>query len=181
MTGGHSHNTPTGTEVLFACIGTAERMAALAGYDLDSPELRRELDTLARRTSAAVGAPISLVNVVLDTVQVLVGRHGLRDGHWADVTGGMPAEWSMCAYAVEERRPYIRTDLRRDPMHAGSPLVTVEGLRSYAGMPILNPDGVVLGMHCALDLRPRSFSAEHLLALREGAVRSAEVLERYRR
>ncbi len=168
-------------EVLFTRIGTPERMAVLAGYDLDSPALQAELDEVARWTSERVGAPISLVNIVLDTVQLLVGKHGVPAGHWSNITGGMPAEWSVCAYAVDRRTTYIRPDLARDPVHAGSPLVTEESFRSYAGMPIVDPDGVVLGMHCAIDVQPRQFTADQLVVLREGAERSAKILQRYRR
>lgn len=177
MTAQHPSGSPG---ALFSRIGTPERMRALARYDLDSASLRSELDEVAEQTSARVGAPISFVNLVLDTVQVLAGRHGLPTGHWTVQADGMPAEWSICAYAVEQRTPYVRTDLSRDPLHADSPLVAVEGLVSYAGMPVLDADGLVLGMHCVMDVRPRQFTADHLVALREGAARSAEILDRHR-
>ncbi|WP_328474511.1 GAF domain-containing protein [Actinoplanes sp. NBC_00393] len=149
----------------------------MAGIDLDNVELRGRLDAITARTAARLGQPVSLVSMVLDTAQFFPGSHGL-DGWLADLHG-TPAEWSFCATAVRTGTAYVVPDATSDEHQASNPLVTVDGVRSYAGVPIV-VDGQILGAHCVLGFQEQTFSEADLAELRRSAQEIGAVLEAYR-
>lgn len=159
-------------------VADVRRLRVLAGIDLPNPRLRARLDEIAGRTAHRLGMPISLASIVLDTAQYVAGAHGLAG--WVVDVGGIPVEWSFCAHAVAAGRPYVVPDATRDPEQAGNPLVTVDGVRCYAGVPIV-VDGAVLGAHCVIGTEPRDFGDADLEILRRGADEIAELLREYRR
>jgi GAF domain-containing protein len=153
------------------------RLSVLAGVDIDNPVLRAQLDAVSARTAARLGQPVSLVTMVLDGAQFFAGSFGL-EGWLADV-GGTPAEWSFCVNAVRSGEAYVVSDARVDALHAANPLVRVDGVRSYAGVPIVM-DGEVLGAHCVLGYAPSDFSAVDLDVLRAGADEIVALLDAHR-
>lgn len=153
------------------------RLRVLASVDLDHPDLRRELDLITARTSQRIGLPIGLVSLVLDTAQFLAGSHGV-DG-WIAAAQGTPVEWSFCAHAVASGRPYVVTDAANDAVQATNPLVTVDGIRSYAGVPLVL-DGQILGAHCVIGDSAHAFSDADLAELTGAAAEIIALLERYR-
>jgi GAF domain-containing protein len=156
---------------------TKRRMAVLAEIDIDNPALRRQLDAITERTAKRLGRPVSLVSMVLDTAQFFAGSYGL-DGWLAEVQG-TPIEWSFCVNAVISGEPYVVPDAATDLLQSTNPLVTADGLGSYAGVPIV-VDGAVLGAHCVLGFGPDSFGPADLEELRRSAAEVAALLEEYR-
>ena len=161
-----------------AALADPARLAALAAYDLDDPRLRTRLDALAARTAEAVGAPVGLVSLVLDSAQHLAGSSGLSG--WMAEAGGTPVEWSFCANAVVEDRPYVVQDARTDPLQHDNPLVTEDGVASYAGVPLRTPEGHVLGAQCVLGTSPAETGPEELAVLEAAAAEAIAILEEHR-
>lgn len=162
---------------LFHRLGEAARMQALARFDLFHPELTARLDTITARTAARLGTEVCMVSVLLDSAQVILSDHGIPGG-----TGdapGVPAQWALCTNAVLTARPYLVPDSTVDPAHADNPMLAVTGLRSYAGVPLIDDDGLVLGAHCVLDLAPRQFTEQDVAVLSEGAEATMRVLGEY--
>lgn len=153
------------------------RLEILADIDLDNPELRRRLDAITSRTASRLGQPVALVSMVLDAAQIFPGSHGL-DGWLADLAG-TPIEWSFCVNAVESGSAYVVPDATVDAKQSGNPLVTIDGIRSYAGVPIV-VDGAIMGTHCVLGPDPRPFTDADLDELRRGAEEIGELLGSYR-
>lgn len=153
------------------------RILALAGLDLDHPELRRRLDAITDRTAERLGLPISLVSFVLDTAQFLGGSHGVDN--WISAAQGTPVEWSFCAHTVRTGHDFVVPDTTEEPHLAGNPLVTVDGFRSYAGVPLIF-DGHVLGAHCVIGTATHEFTEADLAELRAGAEEIAAALSEFR-
>jgi GAF domain-containing protein len=162
---------------LFDRLGTPSRMRRLAAYDLFNPGLSAELDALAARTAQRLHAPISLVSVVLDSSQCILGAHGIAG--WVADTRGIPAEWAICAHTVLTGAPYCVSDVASAPRHRENPLVAMTGLHAYAGVPLTDRTGQHLGAHCVLDDVPREFTADDLDVLTEGAVGAMHILNKY--
>ena len=164
----------TSTDDLFHRLGDPLRMRTLAGYDLSTPGLAVHLDPICGDTAARLNAPVSLISIVLDRTQFIVGSHGL-DG-WVDGMQGVPAEWAICTHTVLAGAPYRVADALTDPQHMDNPLLAATGLRSYAGVPLLDPNGQALGAHCVLDVAARELTEPELEILRAGARRAMAIL-----
>ena len=164
----------THTDELFHRLGDPLRMRTLAGYDLTTPGLAVHLDPICGDTADRLNAPVSLISIILDRTQLIVGSHGL-DG-WVDQVQGVPAEWAICSHTVLAGAPYRVTDALTDPRHMDNPLLAATGLRSYAGVPLLDPNGQALGAHCVLDVAARDLTEEDFEILRNGARRAMSIL-----
>jgi GAF domain-containing protein len=167
----------TGTD-LFARLGEPARMGQLARYDLFHPGLKARMETVAAHSAYQLNAPVSLVSAVLDSAQFLLGAHGVSG--WIDEALGTPAEWALCTYTVLGGRPYCLIDATTDPVHAGNPLLAMTGIRSYAGVPLIDDSGHVLGAHCIIDVAPRVFTEDDLTVLHHGADEAMSILSAYR-
>lgn len=82
-----------------------------------------------------------------------------------------PTALSFCQHVVLQSRAFIVRDCEADSRTANLPAVQRRHIRAYAGLPIRNPEGEILGSFCALDTHPRSWTPEelnHLSDLRHG-------------
>jgi GAF domain-containing protein len=167
-----------GRELMFARLGEPARIRRIATYDLFHPELQERLDAVAETSAHRLGAPVSLVSVVLDSSQFILGSHGLAP--WAVGARGIPAEWALCSHTVLTGAPYRVFDGTVDPEHSDNPLLAMTGARSYAGVPLRDGSGIVLGAHCVLDLAARTFTDDDVAALDESAGQVMRILAEHR-
>lgn len=159
---------------LFDRLGDPRRMRTLAAYDMFAPGLAARLDPICSATAARLNAPVSMISIILDSAQFIVGSHGLEG--WVDEVQGVPAEWAVCTHTVLAGAPYCVVDALIEPDHRDNPLLAAAGLRSYAGVPLLDPAGQALGAHCVLDGATRTFTDEDLAVLEEGARQALPIL-----
>jgi len=164
----------THTDDLFHRLGDPDRMSSLASYDLATPGLGVHLDPICGDTAVRLDAPVSLISIILDRTQIIVGSHGL-DG-WVDQLAQVPAEFAICTHTVLAGAPYLVGDALTDPLHADNPLLAATGLRSYGGVPLLDPDGQAVGSHCVLDYAPRTLTGQDIEILQAGARRAMSIL-----
>lgn len=161
-------------------VTDAARLAEIVELDLLSGENDPILQDLATQAATRVGVPVSLVSVVLDEALHVAGAHGIEP-FWLDETRGHPVEWSFCAASVRTRGPVVIEDAREDEYHRTNPLVTQDGVRCYAGVPLISSRGFVLGNLCVVGLEARSFTADDVEALKALARRAVEHIETRRR
>jgi GAF domain-containing protein len=90
---------------------------------------------------------------------------------------------SFCAHAIlSPREVLVVPDASRDDRFAGNPLVQFDpGIRFYAGVPILSPNGQPLGALCVIDRSPRSgdLPLVELSALADRAARAIGEISRH--
>jgi len=154
-----------------------ERLAALARYRvLDSPA-EPAFDEIVRLIASVCEAPIAIISLV-DSEQ-----------QWFKCTLGSAVppttrESSFCAYALtltRSDRLMVVPDATIDPRFAGNPLLTGEPeIRFYAGMPLVTPDGFMIGTLCIIDHKPRFITSQQEDALRIGGRAVMMLLEQRR-
>jgi len=139
------------------------RLAALHRLKLlDTPD-SQTFDGVTRLTAAALNVPIVLVSLVDEKRQWFKSRVGL------DATE-TPRAISFCAHAVTDRSPLVVPDATLDPRFAGNPMVTgAPHVRAYAGIPLYTSAGHAIGALCAIDRKPRQFTAADMNTLRDAA------------
>jgi PAS domain S-box-containing protein len=80
--------------------------------------------------------------------------------------GEVPLSYSFCRFVVEDDVPLVVSDARTDERVRDNPAVSEFGVIAYAGMPI-RVAGQTLGAFCAVDGRPRDWSAPELAVLED--------------
>ncbi|WP_128562937.1 GAF domain-containing protein [Methylobacterium crusticola] len=127
----------------------AERLAALARYDiLDTPP-EPGFDDIVMLAAQMCDTPVALVSLLAADRQWFKARVGLDACE-------TPLNHSVCVHALGQRDLLVIPDLARDERTRSSPLVTgAPFLRFYAGARLETPDGVALGTLCVVDKQPR--------------------------
>ncbi len=140
------------------------------------PELG-SFDHYARLVQRTLGVPIGLVTIVEEFRQVFPGALGLPEP-WQEERE-TPLSHSFCQYVVAQGKPLIIEDARKEPLLVDNLAIPVLGVIAYAGWPITNSRGQVVGSLCAIDGEPRSWASVDLENLRDlAAACSAEIAQR---
>ncbi|MEV6345707.1 GAF domain-containing sensor histidine kinase [Actinoplanes sp. NPDC051851] len=137
-----------------------ERLAALYSLDiLDSPP-EKDFDDIVALAAGVCEAPVSMVSLVDADRQWAKARTG------ADLVE-TSRDQSFCAHAILGRELLIVPDAREDVRFRDNPSVAAaDGIRFYAGAPLMTTDGFALGTLCVMDTEPRRLDQEQQQALR---------------
>lgn len=155
------------------------RLQEIADLDLVREEADSVLQQLVVDVAQAMNLPIAMVTVILDEAQFNAATHNVTG--WVAEAQGMPIEWSFCANSVRTREAFVFENGATDPRVKDNPLVTVEGVRCYAGVPLISSRGYVLGNLCVVGAEERSFSEKDIATLRSFTERAVAHIETRRR
>lgn len=152
-------------------IDEKARLGALNRYSILDTLPEQIYDDVTALASLICGTPISLVTL-LDA-----------DRQWFKSTVGVeiretPRSVSFCAHTIGTGRTLIVADAQRDPRFMDNPAVVGDPkVRFYAGAPIVEPGGHVLGTVCVIDTTPRSISPIQVAALEALARHTMALME----
>ncbi|MEU7869786.1 GAF domain-containing protein [Dactylosporangium sp. NPDC049140] len=150
----------------------ADRISALHSMAvLDTPP-ETDFDDIVRIASEVCGAPISLVTLVDAERQWFKAKVGDLE------LDESPREVAFCAHAIMGRDLMVVPDTTADVRFADNPFVTPnDGIRFYAGAPLLTTEGAALGTLCVVDHNPHRLNLDQMKALRALARQVTELLE----
>jgi PAS domain S-box-containing protein len=151
-------------------ISDPARLEALHSYDILDTEPEPAFDRITDLAAAFFEAPVSIINFIGKDRQWFKSCIGVQEDETA-------LDISFCIYTVTAGRCFVVEDLTEDPRFADNPFVVEKGIRFYAGMPLVTPDGHRLGTLCVLDTEPRSPSEEALARLEDLAAMVVDELE----
>ncbi|MDN3563806.1 sensor domain-containing diguanylate cyclase [Paeniroseomonas aquatica] len=153
----------------------AARLETLYSYEVLDSACEAAFDDIARLAARLTGRPIALVSLTDANRQWFKARHGLEAEE-------APRDHAFCAHAIlHPDQPMVIPDLRLDARFADNPLVAATPhLRSYAGVPLVNPEGFALGTLCVIDHAPRPTTPDELEVL-GGLARSVSTALELRR
>jgi serine phosphatase RsbU (regulator of sigma subunit) len=135
------------------------RLAALAETGLHAaPD--PALEALVERVRHRVQVPVALVSLVTPHQQMFPGMAGLPEP-WAS-RRSTPLSHSFCQHVVATAAPLVVDDARDHPLVRTNLAVAELGVIAYAGMPLTDEAGHVLGSLCAIDTRPRRWTPEQV-------------------
>ncbi len=149
----------------------ADRIDALAGHDRNlrvfrgevlEDALDDELQAIVTAAAAQLGAPVSLISLVLDHIQYFRAHHGLTPELAA--FRAAPRDTTFCQLVVRDDAPLEVNDALEED-HLPQALIERCGLRAYLGVP-LRVDGEVLGTLCVTYGFPRTFTPDDRARLR---------------
>jgi GAF domain-containing protein len=168
-----------GAPVAAQTLDDTARLREIADLRLNDSDVDEIFSEITGEAAAYFGLPVALVSIVLDQAQYFLGSHGL-DG-WMATTRGTPAEWSFCQHVVRNRAPFVVDDAQNHPLMQDSPLVRMEGIRCYAGVPLVTSTGHVIGSFCVQGPEARSFTEDDLAQLQRYAEQVMTRIEQRRR
>ncbi|RZL01307.1 MAG: sensor domain-containing diguanylate cyclase [Rubrivivax sp.] len=147
-----------------------ERLAAVQAHDILDTAPEAEFDALARLAAQLAGVRVAWVGFKGEQRSWCKSSVGLDDHEWHQGLSLEAQDGDGAALACE--------DLQGDPRFEHHPWVAGEpGLRFYAGAPIVDAQGHVLGTVAVADTQPHVFTDGQATALQDLATLAMAVLE----
>jgi GAF domain-containing protein len=122
-------------------------------------------DRFASLVRRLLGVPVALVSLVDDQHQYFPGQVGLPEP-WG-TKRETPLTHSFCQYVVIEGRSKVFPDARIYAQVRDNLAIPDLGVVAYAGVPLTDADGRVLGSLCAIDTEPRAWTTTELEVLND--------------
>ncbi|MGW4502009.1 GAF domain-containing SpoIIE family protein phosphatase [Micromonospora sp. NPDC004336] len=161
MTDGIRDDAP-GCAAPASALRDPDRLRSLAETGLTAaPD--EAFDRFARLVGDLLDVPVALVSLVDADRQFFPGEVGLSQP-WAALRQ-TPLTHSFCRQVVDLGTPMALPDARLDPLDRDNLAGPELGVVAYAGMPLTDLEGRVLGSLCAIDDKPRDWTADHLRTL----------------
>jgi signal transduction histidine kinase len=135
-----------------------ERLSAVYKYRLLDTLPESDFDNITSLISTICNVPISLITL-LDA-----DRNFLKSHHGIDIQES-PRNISFCGHTILQKDIFIVEDAREDIRFKDNPLVTDFKAIFYAGVPLINKDGIALGTLCVYDHEPRKLTETQKKAL----------------
>jgi phosphoserine phosphatase RsbU/P len=118
------------------------------------------LDRITRLARTIFGVPLSSVTILDGDRAFFPSAQGFQSRE-------VPREDTFCDHTTNAAAPVIVEDAGLDPRFRDLAPVTQDHIRFYAGEPLLDPVGNVLGTFCLFDTEPRSLSDEEAITFRD--------------
>lgn len=132
------------------------RLASLALSGLMDVRGDDVLDRLVAVAARAVQVPVVLVSLVDTARQRFPSQVGLTEP-WAS-RAETPLSHSFCQHVVRSGAPLVVYDAGATALVSGNQAIPDLGVRAYAGYPLRDESGNVLGSFCVIDTRPRDWT-----------------------
>jgi len=137
----------------------AGRLADLRKYRILDTDPERAFDDLTLLASHICDTPIALISLIDADRQWFKSKVGISI---AETSRSV----SFCTHAIKQRGLYVVPDARKNETFRDNPFVVAEdGIRFYAGAPLVTPNGHALGTLCVLDKVPRWLTPRQVEAL----------------
>lgn len=137
----------------------ALRLKALYEYEILDTAPEQSFDDLVFLAKQVAGTSIALINFVDAQRQWFKAQVGLS-------VSQMPRSIGFGSLCVNLGKTLVIPDTLADERFATNPVVISEpNVRFYVGIPLIAPQGQVIGTLCAIDTVPRSISPEQIQSL----------------
>lgn len=143
-------------------LNESQRLVALERSGLLDTAPEEAFDRLTWLASQNLDVPIALMTLLTPTRQWFKSRLGLDFPE-------TPRSWAFCNHTILQKDVFSVENLAGDARFADNPAVAGKpGFRFYAGAPVVDGEGFVVGSLCVIDYKPRTLDergARTLLAL----------------
>lgn len=146
-------------------VADVERLRALKRTGLLDSAREVAFDNLTRLARDLLGVPVALISLVDSDRQWFKSSDGLSEP-WASQRE-TPLSHSFCQHVVESGEPFVVDEARAHPLVKNNLAISEIGVEAYLGMPLILPGGAVIGSLCAIDSKPRNWSSDDRMLLRE--------------
>jgi len=141
-------------------LGSRTRLKALEELDVLDKPARRSFEVLVELANKFLGTPVALISLVTDKRQFFLSSNGLHEP-WAGCRE-TPLSHSFCQHVVKRNEPLVVSDATKHSLVKENLAVNEIGVQAYLGVPVVLPDGNVIGSFCAIDSKPRVWTKDDL-------------------
>ena len=133
-----------------------DRIAFIKRSGLANAKRERPFDLITKHVAKVTAFPACLLTVID------------RDTQWIKSAYGMdlestPRDQAFCNYTIAQGGTFLVSNAAADERFADNLLVKgLPNIRSYAGHPVVNQDGVAIATLCVIDMRVRTVS-QHVI------------------
>lgn len=149
----------------------AGRILALKRYGVVDTGREDNFDAITSLVCSVLDVPMCAVTFIDEKRQWFKSSVGFGG---SETARGL----AFCDHTIRERGVMLVEDASLDPRFSENALVTGDPhIRSYAGVPLVTPDGYQLGALCAIDRKARSYDAAQVAILERFSELVVEQLE----
>jgi signal transduction histidine kinase len=135
------------------------RLSELFQYSILDSLPEQDFDEIVQMASAICGCPISLITYIDQNRQWFKARLGM------EITE-TKRDFSICGHTILGDDILIVPDTLKDERFFDNPFINGDqGIRFYAGMPLVTSSGLNMGSLCVLDRKPRKLDESQIKAL----------------
>lgn len=148
------------------------RIKALESYSILDSLPEADYDNLTMIASQICGTPIAFIGFIDKDRQWFKSTMGLNMSE-------LSRDYSFCAHAINDPNTVlVINDARNDVRFYDNPAVTGQpNVIFYAGVPLLNEDGIPLGTICVMDTKPKMLTASQIQSLKALSEQTMKLLE----
>lgn len=141
------------------------RLAALHSVALLDTPTEQAFDRLTRLAARFVKAPVALVSLVDADRQFFKSSIGLPEP-WRS-RRETPLSHSFCQYNRTSGQPLRIVDARTHPLLKDNLAIRDLNVIAYLGIPLVTPEGYILGSFCVIDSQPRQWTEEDVVVIQD--------------
>jgi PAS domain S-box-containing protein len=145
------------------------RIDRLIHYDLLDLRKIPELDIYAESVCLITGCPASLVAVMEEDMQTIQSCVGLE-------LDTVDRKDTICQHVIRSKDVTVINDTLLDERSMHNQLMVAGGVRFYAGVPLIDDEGFVLGTICAVDFKPNQCTPRQIELLQKVAAAVTKIL-----
>jgi len=139
-------------------VHSPERLAAVERSGLVGIGPEDPFDRLIELAVELIGVSSGVIALVDSEHTTAISAVGFPEG----LALLAPIDQSFCRFVIGSGRPFIVADANSDPRTTGDAAIKAFSAVSWAGYPLLDGDGVVLGTFCVMDASPHEWSRTDL-------------------
>ena len=149
------------------------RLSAVYATGLLDSEVEECFDRLTRLAVRLTGVPAAFISLVDENRDFYKSACGFGE----PLASARELEGpTFCHYTVASSAPVIIPDTKADPRYAHIPTIYSLGVAAYVGVPLIT-DGQTIGAFCAIDGKPRDWTAGDIEAFTELALIAVQEIE----
>ncbi|PTT36188.1 histidine kinase [Chryseobacterium sp. HMWF028] len=136
------------------------RMKKLEFFDLLNLEKDPQLDIFAETACLVTDCPAALIAMMESETQTIQSCVGLA-------LDFVDRKSTLCQYSIASGDIVIINDTLLDAISSDNPLILEGGIRFYAGVPLTDDEGFVLGTICVIDYEPKTLTEGQIATLKK--------------
>jgi len=148
----------------------AERLDALAEYDIDDLPIEDSFDRLTDLIASHFDTAVAFIGLIESDEENVMACTG---ADWDSLT----REESICTHSMLQEDVMVVEDIADDKRFRSNDELHNLGIVSYAGANMTTSDGEVIGQVCVIDHEQRSYDADQRADLQQFADEAMELLE----